>query len=211
MADLIHLTIIIYDLDGVLIDAGPANRAFYDHILSRFKLPPLTPEQWRAIQPLTSQDAVDLLFQGHPAREAAQEYQKALDNRPFLPLLRTEPYLSATLTRLRRRYRLALATNRGRSLPLVLESLHLGQYFDVVVGSLDVVHPKPHPECLQRILAHFQAEPRQACYIGDHDLDRQTARNAGMAFGAYRNPHLAADFHLESHLELLALLGESVS
>lgn len=201
------LEAIIYDCDGVLVDSAAANRAFYDHILARFGLCPLTPEQWALVQPLTAPAAIDFLFHGKPQREAAQEYQKNVDNRPFLPLLRAEPRLTEALAALRRRYRTAIATNRGKSLPLVLKTLGLADLFDFTVSSLEVSRPKPHPECLEKVLAHFRISPRQACYIGDNGVDGVTAANAGMAFGAYRNPNLAADFHLEDHQGLLTILG----
>ncbi len=209
MADLKNLKVIIYDLDGVLINSAAANRAFYEHILAHFGLPPLTEDQWTAVKPLTSEAAIDWLFTNHPARLAAQAYQRTLDNRPFLPLLTVEPHLTAALSRLRPRYRTAIATNRGRSLPLILETLRLARFFDLTVSSLEVRRPKPHPECLIKILRHFQVKTEEACYIGDHEHDRQAAAAAGMPFGAYRHRELAADFHLADHLDLVALLEEA--
>lgn len=202
-----HLKVIIYDCDGVLVDSSHANQAFYNHILSHFGLPPLTPEQWQVVKPLTAVAALDYLFEGHPAREAAQEYQKTVDNTPFLPLLTPEPHLKETLARLQGHYHLAIATNRGKSLPLVLEALGLIPFFDFTVTSLEVRHPKPHPECLKRILARFRVPPTAACYIGDSAVDQQTAANAGILFGAYRATDLPADFHLSDHLDLPLLLG----
>lgn len=202
-----QLIVIIYDCDGVLVDSSHANQAFYNHILTHFGLPPLTPDQWRVVQPLTAVVALDYLFEGHPARKAAQAYQKTVDNTPFLPLLTPEPHLREALARLMGRCRLAIATNRGKSLPLVLDALGLTPFFDFTVTSLEVRHPKPHPECLERVLAHFRVPPTAACYIGDNAVDHQTAANAGVLFGAYRAPHLPADFHLADHLELPALLG----
>jgi hypothetical protein len=38
-------------------------------------------------------------------------------------------------------------------------------------------------------------------------VDAQVARAAGVAFAAYKNPRLAADYHLQDHLELLKILG----
>jgi phosphoglycolate phosphatase len=206
MADLRKLTVIIYDCDGVLVDSSAANQAFYNHILAHFGLPALTAEQWVYVAPLTAPDALTWLFRGTPWLAAAQEYQQTVDNTPFLPLLRVEPGLKETLARLRPRYRTAIATNRGKSLVPVLEYLGLEAFFDFTVSSLDIHHPKPHPECLNRILEHFQVTPEEACYIGDSNLDREVSARAGVLFGAYRNPALMAAFRLEKHSELLDLL-----
>ena len=159
------------------------------------------------VKPLAAPDALAWLFQGSPALTAVQEYQKTVDNTPFLPLIQAEPHLHETLTLLRPIYRLAIATNRGKSLLPVLEHCGLADFFDFTVSSLDVRHPKPHPECLHRILKRFGVLPGQACYIGDSDLDREVSARAGVTFLAYRNPSLTAAFHLSDHLDLLKGLG----
>jgi phosphoglycolate phosphatase len=206
MPDLQDLQIIIYDCDGVLIDSSLANQAFYSHILEHFSHAALTPEQWDHIKPLAAPDALIHLFQDSPWLAAAQDYQNTVDNAPFLPLIQAEPHLHETLTRLRPRYRLAVATNRGKSLAAVLAHLGLTEFFEITVSSLDVTHPKPHPECINRILDHFGAAPDQTCYIGDSGLDREVAQRAGVCFIAYRNPALPAAFHLQDHLDLWRLL-----
>lgn len=207
MVDRRKITIIIYDCDGVLIDSSAANQAFYNHILGHFGLPVLTAEQWAHVMPLTAPDALTWLFQNTPWLAEAQEFQKTVDNTPFLPLLRVEPGLRETLAHLRPRYRTAIATNRGKSLVPVLEHLGLKTFFDFTVSSLDVRHPKPHPECLHCILEHFQVSSEKACYIGDSYLDREVSDRAGVLFGAYRNPALKAAFHLQNHTDLLELLA----
>jgi phosphoglycolate phosphatase len=206
-----NLKVIIYDCDGVLIDSSLANQAFYNHILAHFGCTPLTADQWKYVKPLAAPDALTWLLQDTPWLAASQEYQKTVDNSPFLPLIRVEPDLVETLTRLSPHYRLAIATNRGKSLIPVLSHCGLAEFFDFTVSSLDVQHPKPHPECLNRILQHFSLLPAQACYIGDSDLDREVSARAKVPFGAYQNPSLQADFHLRSHTDLWQILrGELV-
>jgi phosphoglycolate phosphatase len=58
--------VIIYDCDGVLIDSRESNQAFYNHILDRFGLPPLTPAQLEAVHVKTAEQAIDYLFAGTP-------------------------------------------------------------------------------------------------------------------------------------------------
>jgi HAD superfamily hydrolase (TIGR01509 family) len=206
MIDLRRITVIIYDCDGVLIDSSTANKVFYNHILAHFGLPPMTLEQWAQVTPLTAPDALTWLFKDTPWMAVAQEYQKTLDNTPFLHLIQVDPGLKETLARLRPPYRTAIATNRGKSLIPVLQHCGLEDFFDFTVSSLDVEQPKPHPECLNTILKYFNVSPEDACYIGDSDLDREVSARTGVLFGAYRNPSLEAAFHLENHTDLLVLL-----
>jgi phosphoglycolate phosphatase len=198
--------LIIYDCDGVLIDSRESNRAFYNHILARFGLNPLTEAQLAVVHVSTAQGAIDYLFQGHPGREAAQAYQRNINNDQFLRLIRLEPDIQEVLTRLRSSFLTAIATNRGKSLPLVLRTLGLEDLFDLTVSAYDVTRPKPHPECLEKILIHFRLEPEAALYIGDAALDQEVAAAAGVPFAAYKNPGLNARYHLQSHLELLPVL-----
>jgi HAD superfamily hydrolase (TIGR01509 family) len=198
--------VIIYDCDGVLIDSRRANAAFYNHILERFGLGPLTPQQLDFVHSSTASQAVNFLFQGTPWRAAAQDYQRHIDNRPFLSLLSTEPHIRDVLASLRPSYHTAIATNRGKSLPLVLKELGLEGLFEMTVGSYDVKNPKPHPECLWKIIEHFQVAPGEAMYIGDSPVDLEVSKRAGVVFVAYKNPELEAAFHLQDHRELLKIL-----
>lgn len=198
--------VIIYDCDGVLIDSRESNRAFYNHILGRFGLPPLTEAQVEVVHVSTAQGAIDFLFQGHAGLEEAQAYQRTINNDPFLALLRLEPHIREVLARLRSQHHTAIATNRGKSLPLVLKTLGIDDLFDLTISAYDVSRPKPHPECLLKILTHFGAGPEAALYIGDAALDQEVAAAAGVPFAAYKNPGLEARYHLQDHLDLLDIL-----
>ena len=198
--------VIIYDCDGVLIDSRESNQAFYNHILARFGLPPLTEAQLEVVHVNTAQGAIDYLFGGHAGLAEAQAYQRTINNDPFLPLIRPEPHIREVLIRLRSRYATAIATNRGKSLPLVLKNLGLVDLFDLAVSAYDVARPKPDPECLLRILTYFRVKPAAALYIGDSQVDREVAASSGVPFAAYKNPALTARYHLEDHRDLLAIL-----
>jgi len=198
--------VIIYDCDGVLIDSRESNRAFYNHILGRFGLPPMIEEQLEVVHVSTAQGAIDYLFQGQPALEEAQAYQRTINNDPFLALLNLTPHIREVLAQLRTRYHTAIATNRGKSLPLVLKTLGIADYFDLTISAYDVSRPKPHPECLLKILTHFRLAPEAALYIGDAALDQEVAATAGVPFAAYKNPGLKARYHLHDHLDLLPIL-----
>ncbi len=159
-----------------------------------------------AIQTRTSQEVIAFLFPEPTLVKAAQDLEKKMNNDDIIPLIRPEPHIKETLEVLRNRYRTAIATNRGKSLPLVLQFHNLGQYFDLTVSSAQVQHPKPHPEYLEIILQKFSLAPRQALYIGDAAVDAQLAQTAGVPFLAYKNPLLAALAHLSDHRDIWGIL-----
>ena len=99
------IKVIIYDCDGVLIDSRRSNEAFYNHILTHFGLRPLTPEQLDVVHAATAQEAVDFLFRGTPWLTQAQDFQRRIDNAPFLALIRLEPHVREVLAQLRPGYR----------------------------------------------------------------------------------------------------------
>ncbi|HZT80101.1 MAG TPA: HAD-IA family hydrolase, partial [Gemmataceae bacterium] len=62
----------------------------------------------------------------------------------------------------------------------LLDSLGVAPFFDVVLGPSDVPHPKPAPDMLREALRRLGVAPAEALYIGDMDVDVQTARAAGL-------------------------------
>jgi phosphoglycolate phosphatase len=116
-----------------------------------------------------------------------------------------EPGLLKLLRTLKLRYRLGIATNRSNTISEVLRTHGLEGFFDIVVSSLDVQNPKPHPESLLKIFRFFQITAQEAMYVGDSLVDSQTARAAGVHFVAYKNPDLDADHHV-SELSKIANL-----
>ena len=199
--------VIIYDCDGVIIDSKKANEAFYNHILKHFGMPPLKKEQLEFVHVSTALGAIDHLFKSSPRKEEARAYLKVVDNGPFIPLLRLEPHIRTVLEYLRPAYKTAIATNRGFSMPLILEEHGIGELFDMVVTTLDVKNPKPDPECIFKILQHFKSEPDEVLYIGDSDVDRLVSEAANVHFASYKNPQLKALYYFNDHMDLLKILS----
>lgn len=200
------LKLVGFDCDGVLFDSRDANIAFYNSILAHFGRGPMADPQVEYVHSHTYRESVEYLFQGDPRLPEVLEYCRTLDYRPFIPLMVEMPHLREFLRFLRPRYRTAVATNRTTTTHTVLTHHGLWDSFDLVISALDVMHPKPHPEALWRILEHFRLKPEEALYIGDSAVDEAFARNAGVRLVAYRNPALAADYHLESFAEAPALI-----
>jgi HAD superfamily hydrolase (TIGR01509 family) len=154
----------------------------------------------------TADESIRHIFEGTAFTERAQAYRWKMDYTPFIEDMIMEPGLREVLESLKPRFGLAVATNRSNTINKVLEWNRLDRYFDIVVSSLDVKYPKPHPESLWKILRFFSIDPRQALYIGDSSVDRETAEAATVPFVAYKNRALKADFHAERMTDILTLL-----
>ena len=200
---------IIYDCDGVLVDSVESNVAYYNHILTRFDLPVLDESWMNLVLTGTGKGVLEALFRGSPFIGDALELQRQLPPEAFLDLVKPEPRVHDVLRRVRMRYHTAVATNRGKSLDPLLEMLELKDLFDVIVTSGDVTRHKPDPQCVSIILEHLGLEPGEVLYVGDSDVDRETAARAGTPFAAYRNTSLKADLHLPDHTHLLRVLDLS--
>ena len=77
----------------------------------------------------------------------------------------------------------------------------------MVVTALDVNHPKPHPESVEKILEAFHLQRDEVLFVGDSEVDQQTAESSGVHFVAYKNRTIGNDAFIEDHLELLSLIS----
>jgi len=201
------VTAVIFDCDGVLFDSRQANTLFYNHILARFGLPPMNDEGKSFVHMHTADESIRYIFRGTEYEQQAQIYRMEMDYFPFIQEMIPEPELFEFLRALKSEFGLAIATNRSNTISDVLQRHGLEGLFDIVVSSIDVQNPKPHPECIIKILRFFQITREQAIYVGDSLVDSQTARAAGVSFVAYKNPQLDADHHVSKLMDIADLLG----
>lgn len=200
------IKVVAFDCDGVMFDSVNANMAFYNHILTHFRQPVMTPEQFVYANMHTAENVLTFLFPDPEMRAAALAYRHEISYRPFVREMQIEPHLKHLLQVLRPRYFTAVATNRTDSIGWVISDHGLEGLFDLVVSALDVSRPKPDPEPLQKVLAHFGAAPHEALYVGDSALDEMAAGSAGIPLVAYNNPDLKAAYHIRSLKELADLM-----
>jgi phosphoglycolate phosphatase len=202
------IKLLAFDCDGVMFDTVAANHSYYNDILRFAGGSPLSPEQFEFAHMHTVDETLFFLFQNNPEGLAkAVVYRKNLSYLPFIKDMVIEPGLKPLIEKLRPPCKTAVATNRSDTMDRVLKEHGLENAFDMVVTSLDVAHPKPHPECLIKILDHFHLMPHEAIYIGDSKLDEMAAQGSKIPFVAYDNPALSADFHIKRLDEIMGILN----
>jgi HAD superfamily hydrolase (TIGR01509 family) len=177
------IRLVIFDCDGVLFDSEPANLAFYREVLRLAGAPPMPESAEAAYHSLASAQLFERLFAGDPQMLArVKDVARQTDYAPFFPLMQPKPLLRETLQRLRTRYSIAMATNRGQTTQGVVDYYAMRDLFDLAVGVLDVARPKPEPDMLLHCLEHFGVAATEAVYVGDQPTDLEAAHAAKIRF-----------------------------
>jgi HAD superfamily hydrolase (TIGR01509 family) len=169
---------------------------------------PLTEEELRYGHTHPVRDGIRHLFRHSPekARQALEIFSR-MDPGESAARLKPEPGLLPTLQSLKERgLLLAISTSRTTNMDHILERFALKPFFDLVVTSRDVAHPKPHPESVEKILRAFDLEKEEVLLVGDSETDRETALAAGIRFVAYKNRGMPADAYLDDHPGILDLV-----
>jgi len=203
-----RISAVIFDCDGVMFDSRQANINFYNHLLERYGLPLMNEDKVAFVHMNTGDDSVRHIFDGTPFTDEAQAYRLQIDYTPFIEDMVIEPGLKNLLGKLKPRVGLAVATNRSNTIDEVLEKNGLSRFFDIVVSSLDVENPKPHPESIHKILDFFDIGPDRAVYVGDSLIDLDTAKASGVCFIAYGNGNLDSHLRAGSMKEIEQILAD---
>lgn len=86
-----------------------------------------------------------------------------------------------------------VSNNLGRAVSLVLGYFGLADRFDVIRGAEfspdGMRRMKPAPDNVEATLDDLDADPADALYVGDSDVDVLAARNAGVDSAFVRRPH----------------------
>jgi phosphoglycolate phosphatase len=179
---------IVFDLDGTLIDSYDAIGESLDAALASLGFT-ATPRDLvrgmvgrgleilveRALRRAGAADPVGLVPEG--VRLFRVRYDAICIERT-----RLLPGVGETLPVLRGRgYRIAVATNKPSHFARrILDALAVGPHLDAVLGPDLVAHPKPHPGMVHAALEAMGVARPEAVYVGDMEIDVETARAAGV-------------------------------
>lgn len=200
------LKALIFDCDGVMFDSKETNRAYYNHLLAAFGLPPMDADELEYVHIQSVYKSVAHIFRNSSVPiDKVHEFRAKDDYRPFFRYMTMAPDLRQFLTIVHRHFKLAIATNRTNTMEMILEDFDLATFFDKVMTVENSRRPKPSPEPLLEITETFACQTSEALYVGDSTVDEECARGCAMPFAAFRNPRLSACYHINSFMEILAL------
>lgn len=192
--------LIVFDLDGTLIDTAAEITAAVNDTLVRFDLPSVDEAQ---VRHWIGQGTRELLVQALAATGGT--HAEVVRTSRCLPLVLTEfdrhytrrcgtrsrpyPQVPETLQALRARgVKLAVVSNKERRYAaLILDAHGLSHLFECVVGGDTLPTKKPDPAGVQSCIAQCDTTRQRALFVGDSSIDVATARNADVQVWAL--PH----------------------
>ncbi|MCR5142435.1 MAG: HAD family hydrolase [Ruminococcus sp.] len=175
----------IFDLDGTLIDSLGDLAAAVEYVLAQNGYPPNPFESYRYF---VGNGAMKLIERALPEGTGEAEIKRI--HEAFSTRYRehcldlTKPYdrIPEMLTKLKDAgIKLAVASNKPDEFSKkIVEQVFGVNLFDSVHGKRDGVPTKPSREIVDSIMCEQGTLAEETIFIGDSDVDVQTARNAGI-------------------------------
>ncbi|MGD8325392.1 MAG: phosphoglycolate phosphatase [Sphingomonadales bacterium] len=216
--------LLIFDLDGTLVDTAPDLTHALNHVLASISRPHVALEDVRHMvghgamamiklgtaatgQEITNEAERQILLQRYLDYYSAHIFE---GSQAFPNMIETLDYFRAS------GHNLAICTNKPTALSVqLIEAMGLTDYFKVNLGADSVVQRKPHAEHLLETIKQAGGTQDNAIMIGDSETDFKTARNAGIPivmvdFGYSDNPveSLGADAVISDFSELKSLIPD---
>jgi phosphoglycolate phosphatase len=175
--------VLIFDLDGTLVDSKKDLTASVNYIRTRFDLPVLTEEE---IARFIGNGALMLIRRALDTRATEDNVQAGLQM--FLSYYRAHmldntalyPGVRETLDKLGD-CKLAVLTNKPIHFSCaMLDGLGIYRHFTVVYGGNSFDYKKPDPVGIYQILSDTKGQRDKTWMIGDSAVDVLTGRNAGV-------------------------------
>ena len=176
--------VIIWDLDGTLMDTLQDLYLATNHALRAFGMPERSLDEVRCfvgngvrrlIQLAVPQGDSNPLFEDVFKEFKAYYVEHCQDNTDLYP------GIADTLQALKEAgYRMAVVSNKLQTGVDELHKEYFSQYIDVAIGERSGISRKPAPDMVVQALQELGADKEEAVYIGDSDVDIMTARNSGL-------------------------------
>jgi len=176
---------VIFDMDGVLIDAKEWHYDALNRSLALFGYSISRQDHLTAYDGLPTKKKLEMLTvrQGLPRRlhhflnEMKQQYTMDIVYQCCKPSFPHE-YALAELKRLG--FRLGVASNSIRqTVEVMMERAHLTRHLDLMLSNQDVKEPKPSPEIYNLAIRHFGLKPSECVIIEDNENGVRAARASG--------------------------------
>jgi phosphoglycolate phosphatase len=175
---------VIFDMDGTLLDTLDDITDSVNYALGKLGLPERTTSEVRnfvgngivRMMELSFPDGMQNPRFNDAVSLFGRHYDKNCKNR-------TRPYegIVGLLQKLSlNNYRMAVISNKYDAAVKELNRFYFSKYIQLAIGESSDIKRKPAPDMLLAVLNSLEVAAENAVYIGDSEVDIQTAKNAGV-------------------------------
>lgn len=178
--------LVVFDMDGTILDTLDDLTDTLNMSLAETGLPVRTKEEVRAFVG----NGVGMLLQRAVPQDTPHEKREELDaafrrNYAVHCADKTKPYdgVPELISALREAgLKTAVVSNKVDFAVQALAKDYFDGLFDLAVGEREGVRRKPAPDSVNAVMSTLGVKREDTVYVGDSDVDADTARNADVAF-----------------------------
>lgn len=179
-----HITTIIFDLDGTLLDTLQDLAAAVNHALASHGLPLRNETEVRSF---LGNGIRSLVERAVPEGLTGEKFEQVFETFRTYYMEhcqdRTQPYegILPLIKQLHKRgYKMGIVSNKVDAAVQELNDRFFKTYIETAVGESPTVRRKPCPDAVLAALRRLGSSPAEAVYVGDSEVDLATAENAGL-------------------------------
>lgn len=185
---------ILFDMDGVLIDAREWHYEALNHALSPFGLEVDRDAHLATYDGLPTRTKLEMLTKSRSLPRGLHGFVNRMKQRHTVDMVRQlcHPVFQHqyALSQLKAAgYKLAVCSNSIRqSIELMMERAGLDRFLDLMLSNEDVSKPKPDPEIYLTAMAKFGLAPEECLIVEDNEHGIRAARASGAHVLVVGNP-----------------------
>jgi HAD superfamily hydrolase (TIGR01549 family) len=177
------MKLILFDLDGTLIQSTDIILSVFEQMISKY-FPKVELEQ-KTLTSFLGQTLHQTFGMYTSDANLIEDIIKDYREQTELELhkgLKSYPHAKETIAYFRsKNISVGVVTSKMNKVANShLKLVGLDHLIDHLVGHDDVINHKPHKEPIEKALAYFDVEPEDAIYVGDHENDIISAKNANV-------------------------------
>lgn len=206
-------TAYLFDFDYTLVDSSKGIVICFRHVLDRQQYTDITDEAIKRTIGKTLRESFSILTGiTDPDQLSAlqKEYSEEADIHMNANTL-LFPETISVLTRLKEQgAKIGIVSTKYRfRIEGFLKDFFPPDFFDVIIGGEDVESHKPSPEGIFLAIERLGCAPEETLYVGDSEVDGQTAQAAGVYFaGVLTGMTTAEELRLFPHRAILSNLND---
>ena len=173
---------ILFDMDGVLIEAKDWHYEALNRALNLFGMPISRSDHLTYFNGLPTAIKLEMLSADRGLPKQLHAFLNEMKQQYTIEMVHTQCYPNfihelALFNLKHRGYKLAVCSNSIRStVELMMRRSSLDKYLDIVISNEDVVHGKPDPEIYIKAMTHFGLKPEECLIIEDNEHGIKAAK-----------------------------------